>query len=67
MQMNGKEIKETISAMTDAMIKEKGPEYTLGYMESFLSSLLTAYVPANQWHRMLETIKYHRDTFNEGI
>lgn len=31
-----------------------GSAYALGYMESFMADVLTAYVPANMRHQLLE-------------
>lgn len=45
--------------------KDGSYAYTLGYFESFMARVLTAYVPANRRHELLEMINEHINSIKE--
>ena len=67
MQMNGQELKDAIMNIGSILQEKEGSAYTLGYMESLLSNLLVAYVPARDWHRVIETINRQKDGIHESV
>jgi len=65
MQMNGDDIKIAVQQLTVALREKNEYAYVAGYMESFYTRLLTAYVPANRRHDMLELFEAHIKSVRE--
>ena len=65
MQMNGDDIKVAVQQLTIALREKNEYAYVAGYMESFYTRLLTAYVPANRRHDMLELFEAHIKSVRE--
>ena len=65
MQMNGDDIKIAVQQLTIALREKNEYAYVAGYMESFYTRLLTAYVPANRRHDMLELFEAHIKSVRE--
>jgi hypothetical protein len=65
MQMNGDDIKVAVQELTIALREKHEYAYITGYMESFYTRLLTAYVPANRRFDMLELFAAHVKSIRE--
>lgn len=51
------DIAETLSKINNLLIDNEGESYAIGYMETLMDQILTAFVPARDRYRMLDVIK----------
>ena len=65
MQMNGDDIKIAVQQLTIALREKNEYAYVAGYMESFYTRLLIAYVPVNRRFDMLELFAAHVKSIRE--
>lgn len=63
---NLNEIDEKIKELTIALREDHDYAYVCGYMESFFSRIVRAYVPANRHHELIELLDMHLNTNKEG-
>ena len=50
-------ISSTLKELNDTLLDKLPPAYVIGYTESLMVSVLTAFVPASDRYRMLDFIK----------